>query len=316
MSKIVAHVGNFEPEFSTENDVRKAFESLGWEVALLQENKAQWFDIRKVALQSDLLLWTSTWDDAQPFMESVDTLRQCAMFGVPTATLHLDLFWGLSRDGRQWWMNPMLFTRKVFTADGDNQDNWVKLGVDHRWLKPAIRHDAAHFGKAREEYKCDVAFLGSNGEGYHEGEWPYRKELLNQLRIICEKNGWSFRNPGGDEPKIERSEDRNDFYASATVTVGDSLCLQKEKTLYCSDRVYEATGCGGLLIMPQIDFVQKDFKGYLPMYQWGDWEGLEKQIKYYLENSRQNQLTREMCQDITARNHTYVNRVKELLGHV
>ena len=36
MSKI-AYVGNFEPEFSTENDVRKAFEALGYEVIKLQE---------------------------------------------------------------------------------------------------------------------------------------------------------------------------------------------------------------------------------------------------------------------------------------
>lgn len=313
MSMIVSYIGNFEPEWSTENDVRKAFEHLGWRVVCLQENKATWQDIRDAAFQSDLVLWTSTWDDAQPFEESVETLRLCAMRGIPTATLHLDIFWGLGRDGRRWWMNPMLFTRYVFTADGGHQEDWKKLGVDHYWLKPAIRYDAAHFGKFREEYACDVAFLGSNGEGYHEDVWPYRKELLQQLRNLCKRNGWSFRNPGGDEPKIDRSEDRNDFYASAKVTVGDSLALKHERELYCSDRVYEATGCGGFLIMPQIDFVQKDFKDYLPMYPWGDFTELEKQIKYYLGKPKQNQLVRDYCQDMTANFHTYRNRVAEML---
>jgi Glycosyl transferases group 1 len=310
---IVCYVGNFSPPWSTENDVRKAFEHLGWQVACMQEQKASWQDIRDSAFQSDLLLWTSTWDDAQPFEESIDTLKRCALRGIPTATLHLDIFHGLSRDNRRWWMNPQFYTQYVFTADGDHEEEWKELGVNHHWLKPAIRHDAAHFGKVRKEYECDVAFLGSNGEGYHEGEWPYRKELLRQLRSMCQKNGWSFRNPGGDEPKIDRSEDRNDFYASAKVTVGDSLCLNKEKSKYCSDRVYEATGCGGLLIMPEIEFVDKDFNGLLPIYPWSDWAHLEDAISYLLENDSMNQSARKSCQAITAQNHTYVNRVKELL---
>lgn len=316
MGKIVTYIGNFEPEWSTENDVRKAFEYLGWQVVMMQENKAEWFDIRKAALDSDLLLWTSTWDDAQPFYESIDTLRQCAMFNIPTAMLHLDLFWGLSRDNRQWWMNPMTFTRYLFTADGDNQSKWEDLGIEHHWLRPAIRHDAVHFGKFREEYACDVAFLGSNGEGYHEGEWPYRKELLKNLREMCARNLWSFKNPGGDEPKIERSEDRNDFYASAKVTVGDSLCLNKEKSLYCSDRVYEATGCGGLLIMPQIDFVDKDFDGRMPMYDWGNFSQLEDRIKYLLSDVSIRRRIKEANFKVTKNNHTYVHRVTELVRRV
>lgn len=312
----VAYVGNFQPEWSTENDVRKAFEYLGHEVIKLQENEVGWEELREVAFNSDLLLWTATWDDAQPLSETVDTLRQCAIMGIPTATLHLDIFWNVSRGGRKWWLSPMFFTRYVFTADGSSQEGWNRLGIDHRWLKPAIRHDAAHFGKPRDEYICDVAFLGSNGVGYHESEWPYRKELLDQLRIMCRRNGWHFKNPGGDHDKIERSEDRNDFYASAKVTVGDSLCLQREKTLYSSDRVPEATGCGGLLIMPQLNFVDKDFHGHLPMYKWGDWKDLEKQIKYYLDNPQENQEVREYCQRISATEHTYVNRVQQLLKEI
>lgn len=316
MGKILTYVGNHAPPWSTENDVRKAFEHLGWQVATLQENKASWQDIRDSAFNSDLVLITSTWDDALPFEQTIETLRMCAMRGIPTATLHLDIFWGLGREGRRWWMNPMFFTRYVFTADGGHQAEWKKLGIDHRWLKPAIRHDAAHFGRFREEYACDVAFLGSNGDGYHEDVWPYRKELLKNLREMCAKNNWTFRNPGGDEPKIDRSEDRNDFYASAKITIGDSLCLKKEKERYCSDRVYEATGCGGLLIMPQINFVEEDFNGYLPMYEWGNFQQLEEIIQRFVYSSEFNHGLRVKTQEITAKNHTYVNRVQEMLSGI
>lgn len=320
----IAYIGNFEPEWSTENDVRKAFEHLGHEVIKLQEDKAPWQHVREVTLNSDMLLWTSTWEQengGQPLAESLETLRLAALRGIPTATYHLDVFFNSDRGARRWLINPMLYTRYIFTADGDNQDKWEALGANHIWLRPAVRHDAAHFGNFRPEYECDVAFLGSNGIGYHESVWGYRKQLVDFLRDMCARNGWTWRNPGGelDKPnagKVERSEDRNDFYASAKVTVGDSLCILKDKAQYCSDRVYEATGCGGMLIMPQIDFVQEDFNGHLPMYPWGDFQALEEVVRFYLQHPEQNHDVREKTQAISANNHTYVNRAQTIMETV
>jgi hypothetical protein len=238
------------------------------------------------------------------------------MRGIPTATLHLDIFFGSDRGPRKWWLHPMFLTRYVFTADGSHQDEWNRLGVDHRWLRPAVRHDAVHNSTFRTEFACDVAFVGSNGVGYHDAAWPYRKELMQQLRAMCERNGWRFRNPGGDHPKIDRGDDMNDFYASAKVTVGDSLCLDREKTLYVSDRAYECPGRGGLVIMPKIDFLDDDYAGHLPMYGWGDWEDLERKIRHYLTNDADNQAVREETQAIVRDGHTYIHRVQELLRQV
>lgn len=320
----IAYIGNFEPEWSTENDVRKAFEHLGHEVVCIQEDKTPWATVRDVALNSDMLLWTTTWEEengGQPLKESLETLRLCALAGIPTAAYHLDVFFGSDRGARRWLVNPMFFVRHLFTASADHQYQWDKIGVNHKWLRPGIRHDAAHFGTFRDEYACDVAFLGSNGIGYHESAWPYRRQLILALEEMCQRNGWKWRNPGGelDKPnagKIERNEDRNDFYASARVTVGDSLCLLKEKSLYCSDRVYEATGCGGLLIMPQIDFVDQDFEHNMAMYQWGNFNHLEKIIRVYMEDPDLRRKDREACQKITAENHTYVNRAQTILKEV
>jgi Glycosyl transferases group 1 len=312
----IAYVSNGDPKFSTENDVRKAFEYRGHEVWMLQENRATWREIREAAFSSSLLLWTGTWDEAQPLKESVDTIRQCGMRGIPTATIHLDVFHGSDRGSRKWWLSPMFHTAHVFTADGSHQEQWKATGVNHHWLRPAVRHDAVHNGKFRPDFACEVAFVGSNGNGYHEAVWPYRKELLGKLRAMCQRNGWRFRNPGGDDPKIDRGDDMNDFYASAKVTVGDSLCLDREKTLYASDRAYEGPGRGGLLIMPQLDLLDEDYAGHLPMYAWGDWEDLEHKIRHYLKNEADNKAVREETQAIVRESHTYLNRVEELLQQV
>lgn len=304
--------------WSTENDVRKAFEHLGHEVTQLQENQTSYPTIQRIALESDLVLITSTWDEAIPLEVWLGIIKQCADKGIPTATLHLDTFWSTGRDGRKWWLNPMFHTAYVFTADGDWQGKWKLLGKNHIWLPPAVRHDACHPGQFKEDYACDVAFVGSNGEGYHEDVWGYRKELLAALRDMCGRRGWSFKNPGGDDPKIDRGDDLNDFYASATVTVGDSLCLKKEKSKYWSDRVPEATGRGGFLIMPEIEELWPIYGDSLPYYSWGLWGSLEKQIAKFLKPAN-DRLRSEMIKDtmrITAERHTYVNRVKTILETV
>lgn len=317
---IVAYVGNFEPEYSTENDVRKAFEFLGHEVITLQENDPTQL-VKLKNYNYDLLLITGTWDtDPEILVEYLNIFKECAERGIPSAALHLDIFWGSDRGERKWWLHPMFKTAYVFTADGDHQKEWKLMGVNHIWLPPGVRHDAAHFGTYRPEYACDVAFVGSNGVGYHENAWPYRKQLVDKLREICEHHGWLFRNPGGEPEKenwgkVNRNDDMNDFYASAEVTIGDSLCLKKEESHYWSDRVPEATGRGGLLIMPWIDELKTVYPKML-MYRWGDWEDLEGKIMRLLFDPDERKEIIEDCQRITALHHTYANRAQTILETV
>ena len=82
----VAYIGNFEPEWSTENDVRKAFEHLGHEVIRLQENNPQIIGtLRQLVDQRgfDLLLMTSTWDDALDLHFMLDIFKRCADQDIP-----------------------------------------------------------------------------------------------------------------------------------------------------------------------------------------------------------------------------------------
>ncbi len=310
--KTVAYVGNFDPPFSTENDVAAAFELLGWRVIKVQENKQLQFNkLRR--FNYDLLLITGTWECTPARLTDYLTIfKECVDKKIPTATLHLDVFWGTGRNGRKWWHHPMFHTSVLFTADGDHQEEWARLGKRHIWLPPGVRDTAAHSGKLKEEYTCDVALVGSNGKNYHEDVWPYRTELAKQLREMCQRNSWTYKNPGGDDAKISRGEDLNDFYASAKVTVGDSLCLKKEAAQYWSDRVPEATGRGGFLIMPKIDSLAA--QGYaLITYDWGDFEGLEKLIGVCLADEEMRKKNAAINQLNTIANHTYSVKVQTIL---
>lgn len=313
MKKTIVYIGNFGPEYSTENDVRKAFEAIGWNVIPIQENETNVQKIRPLAIEADLVLYTGTWGYQYIKLDEWITLvHELAEKGIPTATLHLDTFWGKSRGGRNWWLEPMFHVGEIFTADGDYQKEWTDFGKIHTFLPPAIRHDAVHVGKPRDEYRCDLAFVGSNGVGYHEDVWPYRRELVDNLRAIAKKNGWVFKNPGGDDPKINRNDDMNDFYASALVTVGDSLCLKRQNSRYWSDRVPEALGRGGFLIMPEI-YALEDYDWDIPTYKWGDWQDLEKQIKYWLENDIDRVMIQKKNLEYVKQHETYKNRAQFII---
>lgn len=326
MSLRIAYVGNFGPARSTENDVREALELLGHEVVPLQENGASFAEVRRQALTSDMLLWTGTWADAQPLDETEQTMAECYDRGIPTATYHLDTFHGVSRGGRMWWTEPMFLSEYVFTADGDwPQEDWVAKGVDkHVWLPPGVRDSACYFGAPLIDYRCDVAFVGASGvNGSYHPEWGYRTELVAALREMCARRRWSFLNPGGEpeQPnwgKVDRGDDLNRFYATAKVVIGDSLCLRREDAHYWSDRVYETTGRGGLLVMPRIDALNDEdqFDGELPTYEWGDWTHLEHVIDWLLDSAKARLNIRSTCQAITADHHTYSRRMAFLLDTI
>ena len=318
----VAYVGNFDPEWSTENDCRLALESLGCEVLALQENRTTPGQLRDAALASDLLLWTTTWDDAQPATTTADLVEELLARGIPSAAYHLDVFFGTDRRGRPWWRNPAFHLQHQFTADGDHVDEWAKLRPEAwqetHWLPAGVRHTVAPPFDPSPLDVCDVAFVGADGVAtpYHP-EWPYRTELVAALRSMCNYNGWTFRNPGGVDPKIPR-ERMGSFYASAKVTIGDSLCVAREPSRYWSDRVYEATGRAGLLVMPEILALnaRDQFGGILPTYPWGHFAAMEALICDLLVDDAWRAEVREACHAVTAEGHTYRHRMATLLDTV
>lgn len=318
----VVYIGNHSASWSTENDVRLGFEACGAQVVPLQENQVTWQTIRQEAVESDLLLWTRTWP-TQPLDESISTFHACARLGIPTAALHLDTFWSTSRGGEKWWEHPMFHAATLFTADGDHQADWERWGKRHIWLPPAVRHtvveDCATPLPSDPRFVCDVAFVGSDGRGYHEAEWPYRRELVKTLAAICKRRGWSWRNFGGSEPKVDRSE-MAQVYASVKVAVGDSLCPRREASLYWSDRYPETTGRRGFLISPQIDALAAVYPT-MPMYRWGSWDHLEHLIESALSDDAYREEVSNACYQVTAQAHTYQHRAAsilkslEIIGH-
>lgn len=309
------YVGNFVPPHSTENDIKATLESMGFGVTPMQENRADPDHIRKLALQHDAMIWTTTWGYEQPLDYTLETIDMLKASGIPTIAYHLDLFFGVKRKGKPLVQEPMFHMEHMFSPDANHEESFRALGtgVNHHYLPPGVLEASCYLGRKRAAYNpIKLAFVGSYR--YHP-EWPHRTRLLAEAH---NRYGAAFVQFGHIPERKVRGQMLNDLYASVPVVLGDSLCLDREFSTYWSDRVYETLGRGGLLVMPEIHALNAEdqFNGLLPTWPWEDWDRMEQEINYWIENPDEALALRGKLQAIVRAGHTYRHRWNKVLKTV
>lgn len=303
-------VGNFSAPWCSEVHWAKSLEKLGHQVTRKQENQIQRNDILREAPGHDLFLWVRTWEG---FVRQSD-LDALKSLGITSVNVHLDLFVGISREATLD-TDPRWRTDFVFTADGDpkSQEIFEAHGINHYWLRAGVFDEGCEMFAPNNdpELQGEVVFVGG-GKEYMHPEWPYRKQLIEAIEGI----------PGyakfGHPQRLVREKDLNQLYANAKVVVGDSLNVGFHHPNYWSDRVYETTGRGGFIIHPRIEGLEKDFveDKEIVFYTYGDFDELREKIDYYLTHDKERKAIQKAGFERTKRDHTYVNRMKEMLDIV
>src|SRR3989344_9299083 len=129
----IIYVGNFKLPFTTENDVKKSFEAIGWEVKAIQEDeitKATIEQILQIENEYDFILYTRTWMTTEVLWREL--LKRTNKI---TVAFHLDLYLGLER-GKNLDQDSFFQCQEVFSADGGHQELFASFGVKHHWLPP------------------------------------------------------------------------------------------------------------------------------------------------------------------------------------
>lgn len=311
----LAYIGNVGPgsaPHSTENEVRKALEHLGVAVVPLHEQRFDW-TAGAVPADVDVVLWTHTHGFAPPKTHGhqtrfLDALRDR---GLPTVSYHLDLWWGLSRQ-HQVAEEPFFRTDLVCTADGGHDAQWEAAGVNHVWFPPAVSELECVPGAPRDEYRSEIAFVGTWMPGYHP-ESTHRAQLVDWLRDTYGDRCAFWPKPG--QPAL-RGEDLRDLYASVKVVVGDS-CLAGQITHYSSDRVPETIGRGALLVHPHVEGVTDGTLytdgEHLLCWPAGDWDALANTIDAALADDGMRQQVTTWGRNHVLWAHTYTVRMKQLI---
>jgi hypothetical protein len=314
----LTYIGNFGPPHSTENDILWTLTDMGHEVTTVQEGVNEQYDalldqLRWRTSVPDAILWTRTSDlshqngaERQWQMLTMADRRK-----VPTVGIHLDRWWGLARQPAIH-TQPFFRVKHLFTADGGHGAAFAAAYVNHKWMPPAIAKKNCGIGTRRPELASDIAFVGSWRPGYHP-EWQHRAQLVDFLHNTYRDRVKFWPKP--NQPAI-RGDDLKDLYASATVVVGDS-CLVPDgdggpMTRYCSDRIPETLGRGGLLIHPSVRGIDQLFR-YQLTWNLGDWDGLKAVIDDALDSSDMSRAYRAEQVDYITRNHTYHNRLERVL---
>ena len=311
----VLYVGNVGPRshasYCTENHVAASLTALGHSVHPVMEG--QRCDREVMALLRsqpiDLVLYTRTdglnWDH-QAAIACWDEARSR---GIPTASIHLDVFFGLDRRGVKVTKDNALFAvDAAFTADGDHQAEFAERGINHHWLPPGVLYEGCYLGTPREEYLGNVAFVGSSLR-YH-AEHPRRGELVRAL-----EGRYPDLVRGGDGVTV-RDDDLNSLYASTKCSAGDSLSPLREDSRYWSDRIPEATGRGSVLVHPYIEAAYDQFGDHVVWCGWdvADQIAAIEDVLDWPEEMRAEH--RREAVAFVRENHSYRNRVQTLLDVV
>lgn len=294
----IAFCGNFEAEHSTENQILWALEQgLGYEVEKLQENRVTVKQIYEACSFSQILIWVRTPGWLQiPDDEMFKLLEWCKNEGVKTLSVHLDKFFGIPEREFLIGRIPFWKTQFVFTADGSRQEDFKERGVNHFWMRPAVSEVYCHPGTPREEYYCDVGFVGA--KEYHS-EYPFRRQMVEFLE---ETYGPRFKHIQG-----LRGHGLNDFYESCSVVVGD--CFGAGIENYWSDRVPETCGRHGFLLHPKV----KGLTLTVATYEAQNLENLKWQIDYWLSHEKERLHTRRTCARVILERDTWSRRMREIL---
>lgn len=217
---------------SWKNDLATAGRALGWDVLHLPPHNPA--PILRALPGADLLLWARTPGHSTPNAERILATARDAR--IPTAGVHLDLYWTRPQREAEIGRTPWWQCDWVFTADGGHQPEFTARGVNHRWLPPpASRRWLAPGTVDRARWPAPIVFVGTCPPGAHR---DHRRRLLAWAR---RRYGSRFAHYGTPDRRVW-GEDLSSLYATARVVLGESV----PSPYYWSDRVPLTVARGGV----------------------------------------------------------------------
>lgn len=297
--KYVLYVGDFSPDFSTENYVTYGLQALGYTVLKVQEKDVpNARSLLGVALNHKVEFVLFSKGKFSAAKEAISLMRAQ---NIITVTWIFDLFFDCP--GRQKLTSPTFHTDLVCLTDGGHLDKWQENHVNHRLLRQGIHWPEAYLGTKRVH--PEIVFIGT----YNYKE---RIEMIEFLKLTYKKN---FRHYGrGSAYEEIRGRELNNVLASAKIVVGDSMPSEN----YWSNRIYEITGRGGFLLHPRISGLETEFIDgvHYVVYTRNDFQGLKKLIDHYLLADKERETIRIAGHQHTKKNYTYTERCKKMIEYI
>ena len=201
----------------------------------------------------------------------------------------------------------------IFTSFPHFVKKFREIGINSEYLK--IAFEPAVLEKINNlERKYNCTFIGGLTK-VHRNRIKILETLINKLKIEL----WGY----GVETLPNESPIRNNYHGEAWGIEMYRILAQSKITInihidvaenYANNmRLYEATGCGAMLITDYKDNLNELFEIGKEVIAYKNVEELVDLIKYYTSRDSERETIAKAGQRKTLTEHTYLNRMKEIL---
>lgn len=219
----------------------------------------------------------------------------------------------------------------VCEQNDSRMEGFEKATGYKRYTIPLAANKKLHFYEYSEKFKSDISFLGTNlpekARFFKEVILPLKNKynvkffgqdwtFFDRFLGISQKLGSYFNIPylkSIQKPKLDLNDERK-IYSSALVSLNVHEDYQRKYGSDCNERTFKIPICGGFEITDDVACIRKYFKDgeeIVIAKDKNDW--LEK-INYYVRNpERRDKIIKAGMARVLA-DHTYHNRVQELIG--
>lgn len=204
----------------------------------------------------------------------------------------------------------------IFTSFPHFVKKFKDMGISAEYLKIAFEPSILDIiGKSNLKRQYDYTFVGRLTRS-HANRIKILDKLAKELNIIFWGYGIeSFPNSSRIRKKYNGEAWGIDMYcilAQSKITINTHINVSEN---YANNmRLYEATGCGAMLITDYKDNLNELFKIGKEVVCYRNAEELIELIKYYTTHDSERESIAKNGQIKTLTEHTYFNRMKEILS--
>jgi hypothetical protein len=158
-----------------------------------------------------------------------------------------------------------------------------------------------------------VSFIGTHNNQTYPNREKYLKEIGDLGLNIWGTDGWKTSPLAHCFRGRSFGDQRFDIYGHSKIVIDINWDIMPAEGL--SNRPFEVTGSGACFF---VDLVREDIKRCYEegreFVAFSDEKDLREKVKYYLEHDKEREKIAEAGYKKTLAQHTYLNRVEQLLG--
>lgn len=191
---------------------------------------------------------------------------------------------------------------------------WRDIGIEPAGILNAADTFAYMGGTSRQEFACDVAFVG--------GYWPYKARNLDRYLLpLCHPSASLRVKIFGNQPwpvaqylGLLDDEDARDVFASATVcpNVSEPHSTDFVFGYDVVERPFKVAAAGGFCISDYVEGMKDIFtNGEVPMFR--DPKEFQEAVRFYAHHPEAREPMMSAARETVLARHTYFHRVAQML---